>query len=310
MTASHQHQSKSYWDQSEFEQFKATWLPMRVAEEKKIFADIFALRKESRLLEEALTWAEQNGMQFFIDRKMTNARGVYLRGTGVLAINARLAGNRFEMVSTLVHEIRHAWQERHGFGGSDSLFFADHYIAQAIREADAKCIGLRAQEECDATLERAQGKPISPLREKLLADENADLCKKFILWFSHHAHFYGDKGSREFGQFYGVYAADEPGKGLINIPHEFLPRRRTKERGRINIDNVQDIIPLGASFNGTRNYLASMQPDQLPKYVLRPSMADQFWEAASDDQKKLTLELRKAALRYKRDHKQPRHPWP
>jgi hypothetical protein len=78
----------------------------------------------------------------------------------------------------------------------------------------------------------------------------------------------------------------------------------------INIHDLQDVLRLGVSFDGTRNYLAGLGPDILLKQILRPSLADAFWGAANDEQKKLTNELRKAYLKQKLAPENKRHPHP
>jgi len=105
--------------------------------------------------------------------------------------------------------------------------------------------------------------------------------------------FYGDYGSKVSGRQWGVYKDT-----IKDISFEFKVATPALLAG-IDITNIQDVLQLGNSFSGAGNYLAALQPDVLPKKILRPSLANSFWRAANDDQKKLTTEIRKAYLRRK-----------
>ncbi len=65
---------------------------------------------------------------------------------------------------------------------------------------------------------------------------------------------------------------------------------------------------LGVNFKGTKNYLAGMRPDVLPKKILHPSLLDTFWGAANDGQKRLTKNSVRPICASKRAGKTPQRP--
>ncbi len=325
MTVNNIYKPTAYWDQTEFEAFKATLTPERIAEDEKLMQEIAKLTAYSPLLAEALDWAEQRGMKFFVDHTAVNVRGYYSAGTGILCISKKIAENPVDAVSTLVHEIRHAWQECNGLWSDGSQGFSNLYITQSLVEADAKAIGLRAGEQCRAALLAKEGKPVPAELQASLADESADLAQKFLERFSTASWtaFYGDSTSKRFGQAYKLFPIDEtkPDKGLPARNLEFSPKAAKPSIGKISIRNIEDIMPLGVNFSGTKNYLAALQPDVLPKIILNPSLADTFWGAANDEQKKLIKDVRKEYLKRKLGAERidgklvatkhaKRHPWP
>ena len=60
-------------------------------------------------------------------------------------------------------------------------------------------------------------------------------------------------------------------KGLSEVRFEFDPQSVFFTGRSININNIQDVVRMGRFFSGTKNYLAALQPDILPKKILCPS---------------------------------------
>lgn len=277
------------WDQTAFEKLKATWSPERITEDAKTLKEIFNLAAHSPLMAEALEWAWQHDVKFFIDHQATNIGGYYAEGTGVLAVTENMLKNPASAVNVITHEIRHAWQDYHGINAPDFVIVADnpdftrHFIRYALAEADGKAFGELAGRQYKGTQ---------------LQDENSYLQEGFLSWFSSNwtKRFYGDWASKFYGQYYGVYKGDLPVEHL-----EFRSNVPPIGSG-INIDNVKDVLRLGENFSGTENYLAKLdkvQPDLLPGKILNRLLADTFWGAANDNQKKLVAEIGQAYLRTK-----------
>ena len=111
MAVEETYKPETHWDQTAFDELKATWSPERIAEDEKALQEIFALAADVPLLAEALEWARSHGVKFFIDRTATGIEGYYKPGTGVVGITARGLANPGEAIESIVHEVRHAWQQ-------------------------------------------------------------------------------------------------------------------------------------------------------------------------------------------------------
>jgi len=116
--------------------------------------------------------------------------------------------------------------------------------------------------------------------------------------------------SKICGQACGLFPVDntKPDKGLPERRYEFMPKsvKYYHDTKPINIDDVQDVLRLGTNFSGTENYMDAVPRNILTNKILNPSLADTFWGAANDDQRKLTTELREAdQKRANRNARQP-----
>ena len=325
---------KVRWDQSAYKKMRVTWSPERKAEDGKLLRKIFRMAAASPLLAEEIKWARAHGIKFFIDRTAVNCGGYYTPGAGVVAIAAKYASPEtmedfaFEVMG---HEIRHAWQDYHGYIGIKRNIliseFSRELLQVALYEADAKAYGrlvgrqmnLAFRKQAIKEIEAAEAKepPLKSPRERenrqrirevvrmrrreslefeeqSLRDTNGILIAEFKKWFETSSVYYGDACSKRLGRAWGVYAGDLPRR---NFEFQAYVSRFTPG---IDVDDMQSVLRLGRSFSGTGNYLAKMSPDILLKQILRPSLADTFWGAANDDQKKLTTVLRKAFLKASR----------
>jgi len=310
MAVNKTYKPETHWDQTAFEELKATWTPERIAEDEKTLQEVFALAADCPLLAEALDWANTHGIKFFIDHQAVNIGGYYLPGTGVMAVVPR---SFMRMEEVMVHEIRHAWQDYNGLiSWNDNTphdgSFNDFFINNALIEADAKAMGLLAlgqstvaQRKRDAeravkmgVLLHEESKKYTASYQERIADENIALGTGFLDWFETNwqPRFYGDSFSKVYGRKWELYDGELP---LRNQEFSLDPRHI---KG-MDIHDMQDVLRLGVNFSGTKNYLAALQPDILPRKILCPSLADTFWGAANDDQIKLTAGLRKAHLKKK-----------
>jgi len=315
MAANNVHTPEVRWDQSGFEKLKATWSPERIAEDEKRLKEIFALAAYSPTMKRALDWANDHGIQFFIDRECVRVAGYYPWGSGVFAIADRSAHPSSYIVNTITHELRHAEQDYQGFPVCDGLNtepgnFAEQFITNALVEADAKAIGDLAGEEYRIAKRNKENEVTGqPALTGLSSaeDKNAFLRNAFLNWFSssHTTQFYGDYLSQYLGQKWGVY------EGQLKEWNVELKGPNPRLEG-INLNNINDVLRLGANFSGTGNYLAELPPDILPKKILRPSLADTFWGASNVEQRVLTQRLRKAYLEKKLapENRKKHHAWP
>ena len=300
MTAHDIKKPETRWDQSGFEALKATWPSARVKKDKTRLKEIFNRASHSPTLKQALEWAQAHGVQFFVDRRAVNCGGYYTPGTGVVALTEKTTNSPSFAVQALTHEIRHAWQDYHGLCPTDfpgpvtTPDFAAYFIQLALIEADATAFGKRAEDEFLAARLTKENIPLSRCFQAALADEKADLGKKFLNWSStpKTTRYYGDAASKHYGRAAGIYTGAQPARDL-----EFTTEIPPLGPGP-DITDSQRLLALGKTFSGW-NYLAGLPRDILLKKILSPSWAMSFYRAANDNQRRLTAAIRKCGLRQK-----------
>jgi hypothetical protein len=304
------------WDQMEFEFIATTWTPERRAKDEAILKRIVEAAEMTPTGRDALKWAREHGIQFFIDHSVIHEIAAYYcpgRGlTGVGKNYEKLA----EAVESLVHEIRHAWQDYHGFLRIKDKNFSSYFTRDALIEADADAFGSQARYEYEAVRLSALASPTEKQRKDLtfyrscIVSKNENLIWHFQYWFKREGglRFYGHKDSKFLAAAYGLLGKKTPKEveagNQMEIHHTFP----ICHGEGLDLTHIESIISLGRDFSGTGNYLAEMHrkhPDFLVKQILRPSLADTFWGVANDEQRKLTTELRKAYLRKKLAHRFP-----
>nr|AIA18611.1 hypothetical protein [uncultured bacterium] len=203
MTAQNIQKPEIKWDQRAFDAWQATLPPERIADDEKLLKRIFNLATYSPTLKEALDWAEQHGIKFFIDRTAVNCNGHHTPGTGIIGIVRDKAEKNLQLVAgTVAHEIRHAWQHYHGLNKTLSPSCADYFIGLSLVEADASAFGERVRDELKAVPASLQSSQ---------ENRNSDLEGKFLSWFynSKKTEFYGDKSSKAYGRHWGIYSGDQ-----------------------------------------------------------------------------------------------------
>lgn len=293
---------KTRWKTEAFEKFKAAWTPARIAEDEKILSEVFQLAATSPLLAEELTWARDHGIQFFVDHQVQQAYGYYVPGMGVMAMSLHAAQQPETALLTLAHELRHAWQDYYGLNNTFSYSFSENAIRSALIEADAQAFGLRALDQH---------------RGVVVDDEAADLRAKFLSWYSsEYPALYGAANSEMYARNYSI-DLPRPIKPELAAAEsaaeddEFNPDFRARGTG-VDIGNIKDVLRLGVNFAGTKNYLAGLPPDILPKKLLSPALANTFWGAATAEQRAVTTALRKSYLKIRNNMSKDRkpHPWP
>ena len=126
----------------------------RVTQDAAALADLIATaRRLSPTAAAALDWAEQHGVIFAIDHQC-RARGYYLTSTGIVSLHIRTAleKDRAAAIGTLVHEIRHAWQDYNGIFINFNQPVIDSVRDLALCEADAYALQTRAAAEAGLAL--------------------------------------------------------------------------------------------------------------------------------------------------------------
>lgn len=312
MAISKPHKPRLYWNQKGY---RRIMFARAHRHDKTQLEEIFKLADDVPLLKEALEWAELHGIKFFIDRKVQGVTGYYSTGGGVLGLSEKTAQNPAEAVRTLVHEIRHAWQDFNGLHVKSKAGFMKVFLSSTLIEADGMAFGLRAADQFQAAQLRKRGEPVPAELQASLANEGADLGEKFLRSFASTpwTTAYGENISKDYAQRKGIIQVDKskPNGGLLAGGFEFKVGYNPII-GDLDAGDMDSVLRLGVNFSGTVNYLAQLQPDILPRQILSPSLANTFWGSANPEQKKLTTEIRKVNLREKLapENKRKLHPWP
>ena len=305
-------QIKVQWDQRAYEELRETWSQDRIEEDTRLLKEIFNLASRSPTLKQALDWAEQHEVKFFVDRTVVpTIRGYYKNGQGVIAVSTKSAENRRYAAYVLTHEIRHAWQDYHGLLRPYAGNFTDYNIRTSLIEADACAFGNKARDELRVERLKRLRKD-HPERvyyldrlKSSLADESTYLKKLFLWWFSsQYPASYGEYGSKYIARSYGLCAPRDVPKR-----HYELNADRKGLGAGMDLSDLNSVMKLGGGFFGGKNYLAQLPKETLLKKILSPSLSKTFYGAANDDQRKLTSDLRKAYLRKKLVSRRSRNPF-
>jgi hypothetical protein len=261
------------WDQSDFEAFRNRLPQRRLADDESRLNELFNYAASVPELKRALCWAKAHGVRFMVDHS-TNAYGYYSWGTGIVAIAENLTGAlwRHTAVGTLVHEIRHAWQDYHGMLPTADAEFSASFIKTGLMEADASAHGDLAR---DQFCLRQNGQFAGSLAKEL-ADEEAALWKRFHDWYrSANPISYGTQVMAFAAQRLGIKAA---------VPHDFRQEFRPKDCFKpgpgIEYTRDEQLRRLGKGFDG-RNYFNKADRRELYAEILSPSLAMQFFGHAS-----------------------------
>ncbi len=307
------------WKREGFQAWQDSLPAQRRAEDLKILSDIFMQARNSPTLHAALEWAFANDIVFFIDRT-TTVGGHYHAGTGVVAVSLRST----ERAGTLVHEIRHAWQDAHGLldgvlsDGARHRRFGDQFIRLSLFEADAAAHGSMTTREIYTAqeisrLERTAGifegvpgqqsyiKNInrsvqaSKGRQRYLQENRAEIMRQYFMdWYSRGTtrQFYGTSLRDFFGAALGIKGRKSPDYKIefavasSSYSAAFDPRR------------LEDVAKMGKAFGGG-NYLAGIDRDTLLKNILSPTAAEKMYEPNPKKTDRVVRNIRRQQLRIK-----------
>lgn len=287
------------WDQNRFYRFIAGRDPMREAEDQKQLKRLFNMAS-SPVAREAFDWAEKNGVHFFIDHSLRHAGAYYTMGTGVVGLGAKNCSLPEIAIPMLVHEIRHAWQDKQGLIPTVARNFSEYMIQIALVEADASAWQHAAwRQECqELYYEEGMRKPKLPPQEIIMGSE-------FVRWHKAHGKFYGEASARGMGSKLGL-----PGVTPLPLNAEFRPYSKFYPAPEIRgIETTMDaaIEKLGRGFHPANqdmpNYLA--QPEvkaHLEKTLLRPRLAHRFFDAAAKTPQ-LVKDVNRAMSRKQQSHR-------
>lgn len=226
------------------------------ARDEALLCDLCALAQNSPTAMRALHWALINDIRVSLAPREGNTLGTYSTADNYVRLNlGRGTLDRDALLvalGTLVHEIRHAWQDAHGLLphiSSSQMRYGrlDYALAQnALVEADAHTYGMTAVAE--VTLGKREA-------EALGQDLRLEGMQGFFRdWFATRAQSYGDK-MRE--QHAASFTRSEG--SALDAPTGINPYCRT------------ELLRLGRDFSGNANYIAGINPDHFTKFYLAPT---------------------------------------
>lgn len=315
------------WDRTAFKAYTDGLPPGRVEDDRKKLSRLFLAAAKVPAARAALDWAFDHGVEFIIDRNM-GAAGQYHAGTGVLAVSEEMfaPGMLSEVVGTLTHEIRHAWQDWHGLLPNTANGFLDFYVRQAVLEADAHAYGFLAyhqHEYADAQkhLERAvaDGNKYSAQYLGARVEQMAGALKKpeavlwrgFNDWFSSdNPEMYGRITLQGVAAQLGLAdvaedALSTPGLQDELRPPEFSPQGTTQPPlTGVDIASADSLAPLGKSFEGRGNYFRQGARDFIEKGILSRKAAAAFYKQGAKPHP-LVEEVTQAEKKYAANRPRP-----
>lgn len=310
--------SPSGWDKSALRKFRDGQTDARKEQDAAQLSRVFNLAAKSRSLKEALDWAAANDIDIVIDRTSRNVGGYYMNGTGVVALSAPAFWSDSRLAGVVVHEIRHAWQDKQKLIAT-AEYRLDHYIIKnALIEADATAHQRLAEQEVrlsdDAGLiERlaAKGNNMAAMQQRLdadaakIADRDAYLLSQFRGWYADgFPSLYGRAATQRFARQHGMTGVKPPDWNLempmITVPTgtgvDFLHRRALRK--------------LGAGYNGG-NYFKSADMRQVKDEQLTAARARTFFNKAASTDRDLVKEVvkRERAEQRKTGTRRLVNPW-
>ncbi len=286
------------WDKSALLKFRAGQTPQRKADDKKRLKQVFNLAAKSKSVKEALDWAMANDIDIVIDRTSRNVGGYYMNGTGTVALSDPAFWSESRLAGVIVHEIRHAWQDRQKLI-STAEYRLDHYIIKnALIEADATAHQRLAEQEvrvfdtAGMIRKLAQKGQDTDWAEKnhaaeaqKIADPNAYLLAQFKGWYTGGLpSLYGRAATQRFARQHGMTDVPLPDWNLempmITVPVDtgvdFLHRRALRK--------------LGERYDGS-NYFKSADLKQVKAEQLSAASARRFFNQAAANDTALVKEV-------------------
>lgn len=274
---------KREWGAKSFGQFQAARDPDVVAQDETRLQAIFnleAFNKPGSIAALALEWARQNDVNFYIDHKATGrAAGYYIEGTGCIAlVDTGKLPDPERCVEIMVHEIRHAWQDKHGMISTVVRDFGEAYMRLALLEADATAHGVYA-----AYHDHTKGNTVRIDRMQY----------SFMSWYRSFAATYGTKLMNSCNDAFLQKNSTPLSAEMIEVVPYF-------SKG-LDVDHIDSALALGKSFDHT-NYLAGPEMrDFLIKKSLNKTSAQQFFQAYGSRLVRDMPALNKQFLKMKRD---------
>ena len=292
------HPAPSGWDKSALRKFRDGQDDARKAQDAAQLSRVFNLTAKSKSVKEALDWAAANDIDIVVDRTSRNVGGYYMNGTGVVALSAPAFWSDSRLAGVVVHEIRHAWQDKQKLI-STAEYRLDHYIIKnALIEADATAHQRLAEQEIRVfetgeTVKRVEkmgqytgwAKKVHETEVQLIADPAAYLLAQFRGWYqSSLPSLYGRAATQRFARQYGMRDVKVPdwniemtsGKTPTDIGVDFLHRRALRK--------------LGERYDGS-NYFKSANLKRVKAEQLSPARARTFFSRAAANDAALVKEV-------------------
>lgn len=237
---------KHKWNQASFKTLQKKLGSKRCKRDQDDLKTVFNLAAQVPALKEALTWAEQNGIKFFVDRSAKGVRGYYMPTTGVVALAEHCLKAPSVAVGTIVHEIRHAWQDFHGFMPSHEKGFSWYFLQMAMTEADAVACQNKAINEYSKAFKV----------KDIFVPEHLSKIQFFKNWFTERSDFYQKYASESYDV--GFYETAR------RMEWEYNPRSVRKFPGPgANLSDIRKTERIGAGFISGKNYLTGKLPAHL-----------------------------------------------
>jgi hypothetical protein len=303
------------WERAALDKFNRSLSPERAARDQRLLADVFNMAAGVPVLKEALDWARENDIAFIVDETATGVRGYYNVGTGVVALGLEGLNNRSKIIvtGTLVHELRHAWQDTQGMISTAGHSFTEYYTKIALIEADAEAHGLlarrqamlyekRQQFERDRRANPAAAQTAAADLERtaaLHANDPQPLWRFFKGWFSSWmAPCYGTAAARLWGVKLGV-----PGvtKRDFNVEYKPYEGKMAPVVEGLDFSRPEQLRRLGKGFSGAscKNYFNDAAKDDALRRLLTPTAAARFFRGT--EQTPLVRELRRRDMLLRRE---------
>lgn len=251
---------------------------------QKVLARFRKLAEKSPVARAALDWAAQNNVQFINRLSCTGGRAAYLVGSGIIALSWLDLANPFTrsvMLNTLVHEIRHAWQDYMGLdvrlnpGEDISHDWRRGMMQTALLEADASAHGELAMLQ---------------VRDAQVAS-GACMERFFWKWFNDYGNLYGQGLVDEYREAIQSDSEDE---------NDQSDRPAFGEHTRPGIDPFrhEEMMKLGRMFGGG-NYMPRIDRARLYKTALSGAFANALYTPDEDRNAPEVIEVRRYQLKEK-----------
>ena len=218
---------------------------------------VIAMTMQSPTGQRALNWAIANNIKVRLGGRDLAVLGTYSPASGGVELNLgrEPLTDRTHLlmaVDTLVHEIRHAWQDTHGllpYMRGENIHYGrlDYALMQnALCEADAHVYGMTAVAEIELGGDVARTLPLSLRLEGMQAF--------FFDWFENRAQIYGEQLRKNHSHSMTGRTANPPAEP----PSGINPYDRAQ------------LHTLGRDFSGNANYIDGINRDVLMRKILNP----------------------------------------
>lgn len=282
---------KTTWRRPQFDAWLAQQDAADIKRARQFRLGVMQLAQASPMARAALGWARQNDIVFAVD--LEGSGGYYVQDTGVVVLSYKKQVSPMS-VETLVHELRHAWQDHKGLlpvvSGSVAMVTNPVVSLQqtAYVEADAYAHGRLAARQAEGHTDE----PRQALR--------------------HYFHAWFDAYAKVYQQHYIAYrmrclkpTSNQPQRrGFI-----FSQTLNALQQPGIAPESAADIEKLGRSFTGLR-YLNGLDRDVRLRQIGAAHAALTAFSNVSEPQSADILTVRKSVIRHDLAQPKKRYPLP